>query len=108
MTNIERLRSKCTAIASSFYPDHNVMVDALFDEGIDPNKKAEPRDVNLIKVALRLVGGFVETSRGEGSESVSTDWDAVKANMKRICGEYGLDASAYIEVSRIRDASNLW
>jgi hypothetical protein len=84
------------------------MVDALFDEGIDPNEKAEPRDVNLIKVALRLVGGFVETSRGEGSDSVSTKWEAVKANIIRVCGEYGLDASDYIEVSSISDASHLW
>lgn len=108
MTNLEILRSRCTAIASSFYPDSNVMEVALFDAGIDPAEDATPKDIALVKVALALVAGFVETSRGEGSESVSTKWEAVTANMKRVCGEYGLDASDYMEVSRISDASNLW
>jgi hypothetical protein len=108
MTNIEILRSRCTALASSFYPDTNVMSVALFDAGIDPTAEATPKDVEVIKVAIRLVMGFVESSRGEGSESVSTNWDAVKANIKRVCGEYGLDPSKYMTVSRISDASNLW
>lgn len=108
MTNLEILRSRCTAIASSFYPDTNVLEVALFDAGIEPTSDAKPKDVEIVKVALALVGGFVETSRSEGQESVSTEWDAVKANIKRVCGEYGLDASAYVEVSSISDASNLW
>jgi hypothetical protein len=108
MTNLEILRSRCTAIASSFYPDRNVMEVALFDAGIEPTGEAQPKDIKIVKVALQLVSGFVETSRSEGSESVSTEWEAVKANIKRVCGEYGLDASDYIEVSSISDASHLW
>jgi hypothetical protein len=108
MTNLEILRSRCTAIASSFYPDRNVMEVELFDAGINPTGEATPKDVEVIKVAIRLVAGFVETSRSEGSESVSTEWEAVNANIKRVCGEYGLDASDYVEVSAISDASNLW
>jgi hypothetical protein len=108
MTNIEILRSRCTAIASSFYPDRNVMEVALFDAKFDPTAEAIPKDVEIIKMAIRLVMGFVETSRSEGQESVSTNWDAVKANIKRVCGEYGLDPSEYMTVSSITDASNLW
>lgn len=108
MTNLEILRSRCTAIASSFYPDQNVLKVALFDAGIDPAGEAAPKDIATVKVALALVAGFVETSRGEGSESVSTELAAVRANIKRVCGEYGLDASDYMEVSSISDASNLW
>lgn len=108
MTNLEILRSRCTAIASSFYPDRNVLEVALFDAGINPADEATPNDVEMIKVALRLVRGFVETSRGEGRVSVGTDWDAVKTNIIQTAKDAGLDPAEYTELSTITDRSDIW
>lgn len=108
MTNLEALKAKCTRICSAFYADRNVLLDALFDTGVDPDAKAVPKDTAIIKQAIILVKGFVETGRSQSDISISVDREAVNENIIFWCKEAGLDASEFIEGIAIRNGSNLW
>lgn len=110
MTNLEALRSLCNAIANTFYPDGATIELMLFNEGIDPQAEATPKDASLFRVAVCMVKGYVEQSRTEGGVSTSVREDSIKGSIKHYCAVYGLDAEDIIsdEMRVIENGSNLW
>ena len=110
MNNLNATRSLCNAIANTFYPDNSTIELALFNEGIDANADATPKDVKILKVAASLCIGYVEASRSEGSVSTSVREDAVKDSIKYWANIYGADAAEVLgdSVSVIEDGTHLW
>ena len=110
MNNLEALSTLCTSIANTFYPDSAVLRLALFNEGVDADADAQPKDATIFRCAVRLVMGYVEASRSEGSVSTSVMQDAVDKSLQYWCNYYGLDAEEELsEYKRtISDATNLW
>lgn len=110
MKNAVALRSLCNAIANTFYPDKDTIDLALFNEGIDPQADATPKDEAIFRVAVSLCIGYVEYSRSENGVSTSVMQDAVKDSIRYWSNVYGLDAddvlSDYLVVKE--DGSNLW
>lgn len=110
MKNAIALRSLCNAMANTFYPDKNTLELALFNEGIDPQTDATPKDAAIFRIAVSLCMGYVEGSRSENGVSTSVLQDAVKESIRYWCGIYGLDAdevlSDYLVVKE--DGSHLW
>lgn len=110
MTNLEALRSLCNSIANTFYPDEQTMRLTLFNEGIDADIDATPKDKELLKCAIRLVMGYIEGSRTENGVSTSVREDAVKSSIIFWCKNYGLDADEIL-ISGLRiidDGTHLW
>lgn len=109
MDNLSALRSLCNAICSAFYPDSPTMEMMLFNEGISGAAEATPKDASLLRLAVRLVRGFVESSRSENGVSVSIDADKVDENIAIWCGEYGIEADEFLtSLKTIEDGSDLW
>ena len=110
MNNLKALSSLCNAIANTFYPDNSTIELVLFNEGIDPQAEATPKDETLFRVAIRLATGYVESSRSATGVSTSVREDAIKESIKYWCNIYGLDAEDFIPESlrTIEDGSNLW
>lgn len=110
MKNLEALSTLCTSIANTFYPDSAVLRLALFNEGVDAEEEAQPKDATIFRCAVRLVIGYVEASRSEGSVSTSVMQDAVDKSLQYWCNYYGLDAEEELSGYKrtISDATNLW
>lgn len=110
MTNIEALSNLCTAIANTFYPDNAVLRLTLFNEGVDTDAAAQAKDPVIFRCAVRLVRGYVEASRSEGSVATSVMQDAVEKSLNYWCNYYGLDADEELSEDKrtISDATNLW
>ena len=109
MNNLKALRGLCNAICNTFYPDRAAMETVLFNEGIESDAEATPKDGKLFRVAIRLVRGYVESSRTENGVSTSVREDAINENIKLWCKDYGLNADDYlISVKTIESGSNLW
>ena len=110
MTNLDALSSLCTSIANTFYPDSAVLRLALFNDGVDADAEAQPKDATIFRCAVRLVMGYVEASRSEGSVSTSVMQDAVEKSLNYWCNYYGLDADEELSDYKrtISDATNLW
>lgn len=111
MTNLAAVSRLCNAIANTFYPDQSTIEFALFNEGVDATAEATPKDPVIFQVALRLVKGYVESSRSEGGVSLSVrSEEAIKQSLSMWCNVYGFDAeeelSALFRV--LEDGSNLW
>ena len=110
MNNLKALSSLCNAIANTFYPDNSTIELVLFNEGIDPQAEATPKDETLFRLAVSLVMGYVESSRSENGVSTSVMPDAVEKSIRYWCNIYGLDAdeilSDYLRV--MEDGSKLW
>lgn len=109
-TNLEALRAKCKLLCNTCYADDDALIDALCDNGIEPGNAAVPGDINLIKTAIFVVMGWVETSRSEGGISAAVDREAVEKNILFWCQRYGLDASEFLTDSMtvIQDGSNMY
>lgn len=110
MTNIEALRSLCNALANTFYPDDATMRFALFNQDLDAESDAAPKDPTIFRTAVSLVKGYVEGSRTENGVSTSVKEDAVEKSLLYWCNVYGLDASEELGdfMRMIGDASNMW
>lgn len=111
MDNLTATRSLCTAICNTFYPDKAAVEIALFNSGINPEAEATPKDVDVFKVAVRLVMGYVEGSRSEGGVSTSVrSEDAVKQSIRIWCSDYGVEAEEVMpdSLTVIDDISDLW
>ena len=110
MTNLRALSSLCNAIANTFYPDKATLELVLFNEGIEPNAAAAPKDPKIFRAAVRLIHGYVESSRSENGVSTSVREDAIKESLAIWCRHYGLNAedelSDYLRV--IENGTNLW
>lgn len=110
VTNLKALRSLCNAIANTFYPDKATLELVLFNEGIEPEAEAVPKDPKIFRAAVRLIHGYVESSRSENGVSTSVREDAIKESLAMWCKSYGLNADEELSDFRrvIEDGSNLW
>lgn len=60
-------------------------------------------------MAVRLVKGYVESSRNENGVSTSVDRKAVDQSIAQWCEDYGLDAEDFVlSIKTIENASNRW
>lgn len=109
MDNKSALRGLCNALCNTFYPDTSTIEVVLFNEGVQASDDAKPKDAQLLKLAIRLVLGYCESSRTENGVSTSVDRDAVKRNITTWCDDYGLDADDYVPgLKVVEDGTNLW
>ncbi len=108
MDNLSALRGLCNAICSAFYPDRATMEMMLFNAGISAAATAAPKDAELLRVAIRLVKGFVESSRSENGVAVSIDTGKIDENIAMWCDEYGIDADDLTTLKTIEDGSSRW
>lgn len=106
-TNLEALRAKCKLLCNTCYVDTDVLIDVLWDNGINPDGPDMPMNPSLLRAAILVVKGWVETSRSEGGVSTSIDREAVERNILFWCRQYGLDASEFLSDSMtvIQDGS---
>ena len=109
-TNLEALRAKCKLICDTCYADDDVLIDVLEDAGIKPSDNAVPNNVEIVKAAIVVVKGWVESARSEGGINVSINREAVEKNILFWCQRFGLDASEYLSESMtvIQDGSNMY
>ncbi len=109
MNNLQATSSLCNAIANTFYPDKHTIEMALFNEGIDAEIEATPKDEAILRVAVSLVIGYVESSRSEGGVSTSVNADAIENSIRYWCNVYGVDVEEVSNSVRVlRDGTNLW
>lgn len=109
MDNLQATSYLCTAICSSFYPDERSINIALFNAEIDATATATPKDKQILKVAVSLVYGYVEASRGEGGISVSTDRTAIDKAIRHFAREYGVNEDELLDSTRVvENGSFLW
>lgn len=108
MTNLDALSAKCTALCSGFYPDAAILEFELFDMNIDASHNYSSQDTQIAELAIKITSSMVENSRSEGGISSSYDRKSVERNIIRSCREYGLDASKFLTLSTISDASDCW
>ena len=110
MNNHRALSRLCNAIANTFYPDKATLDVILFNEGIDAEAEAQPKDPKIFRCAVSLIHGYIESSRNENGLTTAVREDAIKQSLLYWCNYYGLDAdeelSDYVRV--IEDGSNLW
>jgi hypothetical protein len=109
MTNSEALRAQCKLICDTCYVDSDVIELTLMNAGVEGETIATQNDPRIIRAALTIVRGWVETSRAEGGISVSIDTDKVKRSMVYWCGVAGIDASEFVDdMKTIENGSQLW
>ena len=109
-TNLEALRAKCKLICDTCYADDDVLIDVLEDADISPSGNAVPNNVEIVKAAIVVVKGWVESARSEGGINVSINREAVEKNILFWCQRFGLDASEYLSDSMtvVQDGSNMY
>lgn len=110
MNNLKALRTLCNAIANTFYPDLDTLQLALLNEGVDAEEEATAKDPKIFRAAVKLVHGYVEGSRSEGSISTSVREEAIEKSLLVWCNYYGLSAEEELSdsVRVIEDGSKLW
>lgn len=111
MTNIETVTRLCNAICNTFYPDRATVEVMLDNENLLPSSNAFAKDATLLRIAIRLVMGYVEASHSEGGVSLSVRSDDIKSNIKFWCKEYGIEPDEVIEQPAkvtIDDITHLW
>lgn len=109
MTNLEALRAQCKLICNTCYVDSDVLQLALRNAGIEADGEATAKDPAIVREAIVIVKGWVETSRSESGLSASIDAAAVKNSIIFWCGEAGLDASEFVDDTITLDSgADLW
>lgn len=109
-TNLEALRAKCKLICDTCYADDDVLIDVLEDAGISPSDNVVPNNVEIVKAAIVVVKGWVESARSEGGINVSINREAVEKNILFWCQRFGLDASEYLSdcMTVVQDGSDMY
>lgn len=110
MTNLEALKAQCKLICNTCYVDTDAATLALVNAGLDPEATAMPQDVEILRAAIGIVRGWVETSRSENGISAATDLTAVRRNIAWWCSQGGLDASEFLgdDATTIDNGSDMW
>lgn len=109
MTNKEALRAQCKLICNTCYVDDDVLRLALLNDGISEDDTATANDPAIIRSAILIVKGWVETSRAENGISVSIDMPTLENNIMFWCGKAGLDASEFIDgLITLESGSDIW
>lgn len=109
MTNSEALRAQCKLICNTCYVDNDVLQLVLNNAGMEADGTATANDPEIVRQAILIVKGWIETSRSENGISVSIDTDAVKNNILFWCNQAGLDASEFVDdMVTLENGSDLW
>ena len=109
MTNSEALRAQCKLICDTCYVDSDVVELALLNAGIDGEATAAANDQQIIRAALTIVRGWVETGRSESGISVSVDVESVKRSMAYWCNVAGIDVSEFVDGTvTLESGTELW
>lgn len=110
MNNLKALRTLCNAIANTFYPDESTLQLALLNESVDAEAEATAKDPQIFRAAVKLVHGYVESSRSEGNVSTSVREDAIEKSLLVWCNYYGLSAEDELSDSLrvLEDGSRMW
>lgn len=110
MTNLEALKAQCKMICNTCYVDNDVAQLSILSAGLLPEAEATLYDTAIIRAALEIVRGWVETSRSENGISAATDLAAVRRNVQWWCSHYDLDASEFLgdDVTTMENGSELW
>lgn len=107
--NLEALKAQCKLICNTCYVDDDVARLMLLNAGIEEGGLPTANNPDIVKAAILIVKGWVETSRTENGISASVDVASVKKNIVFWCGQSGLDASEYVDdLIVIDNGSNLW
>lgn len=109
MTNSEALRAQCKLICNTCYVDTDVLSLALLNADISADDTATPNDPAIIRTAILIVKGWVETSRSENGISAAIDMPSLENNIKYWCAKAGLDASEFVDgLISLESGSDLW
>lgn len=109
MNNREALKAQCKLICNTCYVDSDVAEYSLLSAGLNPESGAEIGSAALIKLAIEIVKGWVETSRSENGISAAIDMPTLQNNIIYWCGKAGLDASDYVDgIVSLESGSDLW
>lgn len=109
MNNLDALKAQCKLICNTCYVDDDVATMMLVNEGLEPEDDMIQNDTSLIRLAIIIVKGWVETSRSENGISVSCNIEEVNKNISYWCKIAGLDASDYNEqLTTVENWSNKW
>lgn len=109
MTNLEALKAQCKLICNTCYVDDDVARLSLFNAGIEEGANATANNPDIVRCAILIVKGWVETSRSENGISVSADEESIRKSIIFWCNKSGLDASEYVDdIVVIDNGSNLW
>ena len=107
--NLEALKAQCKLICNTCYVDDDVARLTLFNAGLNADKQPTANDPEIVRCAILIVKGGVETSRSEGGVSVSVNEEGVKKSIIFWCKKAELDASEYVDdLAVIDNGSNLW
>lgn len=107
-TNLSALKATCSAICNTCYIDEDVAAEMLTAKDIDPDENVVSYP-DIVAIAIRLVQGWVETSRSEGGISVSANLERLDKNIMAWCNDYGLDADEFLLSAKvIENGSELW
>ena len=107
--NLEALKAQCKLICNTCYVDDDVARLVLLNAGLKEDESPTANHPELVKAAILIVKGWVETSRSENGISASVDVASVKKSIMFWCGQHGLDASEYVDdLVVIENGSNLW
>ena len=107
--NLEALKAQCKLICNTCYVDDDVARLVLLDAGLDADSDPSANNPDIVRAALLVVKGWVETSRSENGISASVDVESVKKSIIFWCGKAGLDASEYVDdLVVIDNGSNMW
>lgn len=109
MTNSEALKAQCKLICDTCYVDSDVVDLALLNAGINGDSIAVANDPQMIRAALTIVKGWVETGRTESGISVSVNIDSIKRSMAYWCGIAGIDVSEFVDGTvTLESGTELW
>lgn len=108
-TNLEALKAQCKLICNTCYVDEDVARLVLQNAGLDAESEPSANNPDIVRAAILIVKGWVETSRSENGISASVDVESVKKGIVFWCGRAGLDVSEYVDnLTVIDNGSNLW
>lgn len=110
MTNLEALKAQCKLICNTCYVDEDVAKYSLLGAGIDEKEEATANNPDIIREAIIIVKGWVETSRTENGITASIDMDVLQNNIVYWCGKAGLDAEEFLDdtLTTIDNGTDLW
>ncbi|MBR4886828.1 MAG: hypothetical protein IKU16_09455 [Muribaculaceae bacterium] len=109
MKNLEALKAQCKLICNTCYVDDDVARLVLQNAGLDAESEPSANDPDIVRAAILIVKGWIETSRSENGISASVELASVRKNIAFWCGMAGLDASEYVDdLVVIENGSNMW
>ncbi|MCM1079703.1 MAG: hypothetical protein NC344_10170 [Bacteroidales bacterium] len=104
------LRAVCKAICNTCYVDDDVAVALLVSNDMHPDAPTSGDfSAGIVRLAIEIVKGWVETSRSEGGISVARDTSQLNRNILYWSNRYGLEADELAQgVATVTNGSRMW